>query len=313
MSSEFVSAKGRKVNTVIGAPSSIGIRPYDHCSEPRDVARAPHILRELGLITRLGATDLGDVTPPPYQDFIRPPGKPRNEAAVGEYSRALADRVADGVAPGQFTVVLGGDCSIVLGCLLGASRQVGRVGLVYVDAHADFATPEQSQTGSVASMCLALAVGHGDSPLARLAGGTPLVRAQDVVLVGRRDAYEPSYGHAALAVSGILDLPGPELPPIDGTPGISKIFDRVGHSEIGGFWIHVDADVLDARVMPAVDAPEPGGPGIEELAVFLRGLVSHPRAIGMHLTLYDPALDPDLSCGRRLVGLFESIFQGMTS
>ncbi len=63
-------------------------------------------------------------------------------------------------ASGGFVVVLGGDCSIVLGCLLGARRAAdGPVGLVYVDAHADFATPEESRTGSVASMSLALAIG----------------------------------------------------------------------------------------------------------------------------------------------------------
>ena len=313
MSNEFVISKKRQVTSVIGAPSSIGIRPYDHTGQPRQLARAPHLLRELGLVTRLGANDLGDVLPPPYQDFTRPPGRPRNEAAVVEYSQALAQRVAASVQPGQFTLVLGGDCSIVLGCLLGVSRQVGRAGLIYIDAHADFATPEQSQTGSVASMCLALVVGHGDSPLARLAGRIPLVRSEDVVLLGRRDAHEPSYGHAALAVSGILDLPGPELPTSDGTPGIANIVDRVGHSQMGGFWIHVDADVLDPLIMPAVDSPEPGGPTIKELAALLEGLVSHPRAIGMHLTLYDPALDPDRSCGRRLVGLFETLFQGSVS
>src|SRR4030095_6605913 len=95
----------------------------------------------------------------------------------------------------------------VLGGLLGARRAVGgAVGLAYVDAHADFATPEESQTGSVASMCLALSVGRGDTPLARLAGDGPLVNEENVALLGRRDAAEPWYGHAALAASQILDL-----------------------------------------------------------------------------------------------------------
>src|SRR5262249_17296665 len=169
--------------------------------------RAPAVLRELGLVAQLDAEDLGAVAPPPYRDFTRPPARARNEDGVVSYSRALADRVALGVADGRFVLVLGGDCSIVLGCLLGAGRQVGRIGLAYVAAHADFATPEESRTGSVASMCLALAVGHGDSALARLAGSTTLVRAEDVVLIGRRDASESSYGHTALDISGILDIP----------------------------------------------------------------------------------------------------------
>jgi arginase len=296
----------RRPVTVMGAPSSIGIRPYDESGEARHLDRAPGTLRELGVVTRFGAADLGDVLPPPYRDYTRPPGRARNEEGVMSYSRSLADRVAVGLDDGRFVVVLGGDCSIVLGCLLGASRRAGRIGLAYVDGHADFATPEESQTGSVASMCLALAVGHGDTPLARLAGSKPLVHAEDVALIGRRDASEPSYGHAALGVSGILDLPDAAFAP-GGSAVASAALARVGRADLGGFWIHVDCDVLNPQVMPAVDSPEPGGPGIDELAALLAPLVDHPRALGMQLTLYDPSLDPDRSCAVRLVALLETL------
>lgn len=292
---------------IMGAPSSIGIRPDDQSGEAQHVDRAPGILRELGLVARLDAADLGDVAPPPYQDFTRPPGRARNEAGLVDYSRSLADRVALGLDTGRFVVVLGGDCSIVLGCLLGASRCAGQIGLAYLDAHADFATPEESRTGSVASMCLALAVGHGDSPLARLAGPTPVVRAEDVALIGRRDASEPGYGHAALSVSGILDLPDSAFQPGGAAAIVSTALARVGRADLSGFWIHVDADVLNPLVMPAVGTHAPGGPGIDELAALLAPLVEHPRALGMHLTLYDPSLDPDRSCALRLVALFETL------
>jgi len=292
---------------VVGAPSSIGLRPDDESGEAQHVDRAPGVLRGLGLVGRLDAVDLGDVVPPPYVDFTRPPGRARNEAGVEAYSHALADRVAAGLDEGRFVVVFGGDCSIVLGCTLGAGRGGGEIGLAYVDAHADFATPEESQTGSVASMGLALAVGHGDSPLARLAGQEPAVRAENVVLIGRRDASEPSYGHAALSVSGILDLPDPAIQPDAVAATRSATLARVGASTVSGFWILVDADVLDPVVMPAVGSPEPGGPGIDELAALVGPLVSHPNALGMALTLYDPSLDPDQSSAVRLVGLLETI------
>ena len=155
---------------IVGAPTSIGIRPYDS-GEPRHLDRAPGVFRELGLVQRLGAGDLGDVIPPAYRDYVRPMGRARNETEVGAYCRTLGERVAEATGDGRFAVVLGGDCSIVLGSLLGARETAeGSMGLVYVDAHADFGTPEESHTGSVASMCLALAVGRGDIPLARLAG-----------------------------------------------------------------------------------------------------------------------------------------------
>jgi arginase len=150
---------------VLGAASSIGIRPYDGETEARHLDRAPDTLRRLGLVERLGAIDLGNAVPPAYRDFTRPPGGIRNEQEVAAYSRALAERVAAGIADERFLLVLGGDCSIVLGSLLGASQGgERRVGLAYFDAHADFATPQESLTGSAASMCLALAHGPWLAP-----------------------------------------------------------------------------------------------------------------------------------------------------
>jgi arginase len=261
---------------------------------------------------------LGDVIPPAYRDYVRPVGRARNETEVGAYCRRLGERVAEATSDRRFAVVLGGDCSIVLGSLLGARKSAkGSVGLVYVDAHADFGTPEESHTGSVASMCLALAAGRGDTPLARLTGDAPLVRAKDVVLIGRRDAAEPWYGHAALAASPILDIPGAALGERGAADVASATLKRLtsagSSEELHGFWIHLDADVINPTVMPAVDSPEPGGPTIEELVDLLTPLVRHPRALGLELTIYDPGLDPDRSCAIRLVSLLENVLLGVRS
>src|ERR1700724_2752569 len=134
---------------IVGAPTSIGIRPYDS-GEPRHLDRAPGVFRELGLVERLGAGDLGDVIPPAYRDYVRPVGQVRNETEVGDYCRTLGERVTEATRDGCFAVVLGGDCSIVLGSLLGARTTAqGPVGLIYVDAHADFGKPHDAHTGSV--------------------------------------------------------------------------------------------------------------------------------------------------------------------
>lgn len=292
---------------VLGATSSLGIRPYDDSLEARHLDRAPRVFRERGLVNRLAAADLGDVTGAPYRDFARPPHGIRNQHEVVKYSRLLADRVASAVVDGHFPLVVGGDCSVVLGTLLGASRRAPRLGLAYIDAHADFATPEESRTGSAASMCLALAVGRGNSPLAALGGSKPLVRCEDVVLIGRRDVGQTYYGHAALAASGILDLPEA----FDGTHrAAAAAFERLAQPALDGFWIHVDADVFDPRVMPAVDSPEPGGPDIHTLSALVARLAQHPRAVGMQLTIYDPALDPDRACAARLVAFLAEVCAG---
>jgi arginase len=292
---------------VVGAPSNIGIRPYED-GIARHLDRAPGVLRERGLIRRLGAVDLGDVVPPPYRDYVRPPNRARNQEQVIAYSRSLTGRVAAATRDGRFGLVLGGDCSIVLGCLLGARRTAGGpVGLAYVDAHADFATPEESRTGSVASMCLALASGRGDTPLARLAGRTSLVDGRHVALLGRRDAAEPWYGHAALAASPILDLSDDDLTSGSVRDVTIASLARVAAPDARGFWIHLDVDALNPAVMSAVDSPEPGGLLADELVALLAPLVSHPRALGLDVAIYDPALDADRSCARRLVSLLEAL------
>ena len=290
--------------TIIGAPSSIGIKPYDD-GTMRRLDFAPAVLREQGLAARLGARDRGDVAPPPYRDFARTPGKVRNEDLVERYSRDLAQHVAE-ADDGSFLLVLGGDCSIVLGCLSGMRRKRARVGLVYVDAHADFATPKLSRTGSAASMCLALAVGHGDSVLARLDGEAPLTRPEDVVLIGRRDSADASgYDPDALRVGGMLDLTHATTRDRGIADVTARALDRVTQPGIDGFWVHVDADVVDPSEVPAVDSPEPDGLFLEELSMLLTPLIHHPDAIGLELTIYDPALDPDRSSAARLANLLE--------
>ncbi len=289
---------------IIGAPSSIGIRPYDN-GAPRRLDLAPNALREHGLVTRLGAHDRGDIPAPAYRDLVRPQGRPRNEADVNDYSRALAGEVAATVAERDFVVVLGGDCSIVLGSLLGVRKAIAApVGLVYIDAHADFATPAISRTGSAASMCLALAVGRGDTPLARLGGSAPLVRPEDVVLVGRRDdADAPWYGQEVLKTLQLLDLTHATVRARGADETARAVLERVARPELNGFWIHLDADVLDPSVMPAVDSPVPDGLSMEEVAALLQPLVNHPSALGVELTIYDPSLDPDHSSAARLSNL----------
>jgi arginase len=291
---------------IIGAPSSIGLSLYED-GLVRHVNRAPSVLRERGLIARLRAVDLGDVQPPPYREFAASPGRARNEPELVAYSRSLGDRVSRALSHGHFALVLGGDCSIVLGCLLAARRRAGPVGLAYVDAHADFATPEDSQNGSVSSMALGLAVGLGQSSLAHLDGKRPLVEPWRAAVIGRRDD-SPGQGPDAVAAASILDLRASEL---DSAIELSQVggraLARIAAHGIRGFWIHVDVDVLNPRAMPAVGSPEPGGPMPQQLLTMLEPLVADPRALGLSLSVYDPALDPDRSCARQLVHMLTAL------
>jgi arginase len=105
----------------------------------------------------------------------------------------------------------------------------------------------------------------------------------------------------------VLDLPGAVLRESGSAVAASEVLARVARADLEGFWIHVDADVIDPRLMPAVDSPTPGGPSLDELAEFLAPLTHHPRALGMELTIYDPRLDSDGACARRLVDLLVNV------
>src|SRR4029453_4318926 len=111
----------------------------------------------------------------------------RNPRGSAAYSVALGDVVERVIDMGEFPVVLGGDCSILLGCLL-ALRRRGRFGLLFLDGHGDFYQPEAEPDGEAASMELALVTGRGPVFVTDLEGRCPLVRDEDLAVLGRRDA-----------------------------------------------------------------------------------------------------------------------------
>ena len=96
----------------------------------------------------------------------------RNAAALADYARALADEIGSVLSRGAFPIVLGGDCSILLGSLL-ALRRRGRYGLLFLDGHADFAHPSEDPAGEAASMDLALATGRGPKVVDRYRRSRP--------------------------------------------------------------------------------------------------------------------------------------------
>jgi arginase len=293
-----------RVVSVVGALSNVGARPYED-GAARDLHLAPTVLRERGLISRLHALDMGDVAAPPYQDFIKPLRGLRNEAQVAKHARALAHRVSLSIAQGGFGVVIGGDCSIVLGCLLGARKKAGdALGLIYVDAHTDYATGEESPSGAIAGMALALATGRGQGPLAALNGGARLVDGARTALLGRRDG---AAGRDAIAASPILDVTGAQLLADDWLELAALTLEQVAGADSRGYWIQIDADVLSPAIMGAVDSPQPGGLTARQLVRLLTPLVRHPKALGLSLTSYDPALDPDRSGARELLSMLEAL------
>jgi arginase len=296
-----------KAIAVLDAPSVLGLRPPAPGRVP-GARRLPEALRGNRLVERLGAGDAGRVDPPPYSPEIDQATGVRNGATIPGYSIALADRLVALLGAGAFPVVLGGDCSILLGAML-ALRRLGRYGLVSIDGGLDFRHPGNAHlvgpVGSVAGEDLAVVTGRGAPQLIDLEGRRPLVAEADVVAMGHRSLDEFADEVVATPMT-VVDVAGlRRLGPAEAAGRALAILTGRG---VQGFWVHVDTDVLDPELMPAVDSPEPGGLTHQELATLLQTLTASELATGMQVTIFDPDLDPD---GRLAAELTDTIVAGL--
>jgi arginase len=273
---------------LLDAPSNLGLCPPRPGAEP-GCKKLAVALREQGIVERLGAYDAGGLIAPPYSGEWD--GKTvRNASGIARFSRELAGRVEELLEKGLFPLVMGGDCSILLGNML-ALRKRGRFGLAFLDGHLDFRHPGNSGAiGAAAGEDLALVTGRGGEDLANPEGLKPLVREEDVVALGERE-NDPQTRDVLDTEITVLDLAAVRKVGVAEAAG--RAVERFERNRLDGFWIHLDADVLDDEVMPAVDSPQPGGLRYDELIEMLKVLLASNLAVGMEVTIFDPDLDPD--------------------
>ena len=275
--------------------------PSNSSGRTDGVARAPGALREAGLLEALrehgDVHDYGDVTlpdPSPERDEVTLLIDPGGLVTLVTNVR---DAVASILNDGRFPLVIGGDCPLLLGCLAATRRKQGRIGLLFVDGHEDAYLPARSSTGEAADMELALALGMVDvSWSAELATILPLVGPADVRVLGARDA-------GLLDAEGVPSL-GDRLSVIDGAHLAADPAGEIAAacaSLPDPWWFHLDLDVLSTEALPAVDYPQEGGLGWEELgSVAETTLQAGP--VGWDVTIYNPDMDPHRTHARRIVG-----------
>jgi arginase len=281
---------------LVAVPSGLGLAP-------RGVELAPGVLRDAGLAHRLGARRVHTVPcPAPRPERDAETGLLNPDGLVVMATR-LADTVAEVLDGGGFPVALGGDCSILLGPML-ALRRRGRFGLLHVDGHADFWHPSQEDLGEAASLDLALVTGRGPALITDLEGLAPLVRDEDVAQLGYRSAENDRYldEHVRDSAISVHDLGDVRRDGIEASTAAA--LGVVARPELDGFWLHLDVDVLDDRLMPAVDYREPGGLTWQEAEHVLAAAAGSGRMAGMQVTIYNPALDDrDAPLAERIVDL----------
>ena len=210
-------------------------------------------------------------------------------------------------AQGQFPLVVGGDCAVLLGALAGLRRS-GPLSLVHVDGHSDFRHPgnydARTMLSAVAGMDLALATGRGDPLMTAWPGvPAPLVPDAQVVQIGEREGREPGFVWADVNDTAFNRIDVFEARKMRrrrrrGERTSDRRASRTGRSSC------ISTSTCSTRtIMPAVDSP--GSPGIDpdQLRIILSRLIADPRCAGMTVTIFDPDLDPDGSLAAWLVSL----------
>ncbi|MET3444598.1 arginase [Variovorax paradoxus] len=277
---------------ILEAPSTLGLATDG-------VERLPDRLLELGLAQRIHARRAARLAVPAKDPAPDPETGILNARAIAAWSPRFADAVEAVLDAREFPVVLGGDCTIVLGSML-AFRRRGRYGLFFIDGNADFFQPEAEPNGEGASMDLALVTGYGPSLLTDIEGRGPLVRPEDAVAFAYRDHKDQeAYGSQPLPKElKAIDLPAVRAMGIEAAA--RQAVDHLTRDELDGFFIHLDADCLDDAIMPAVDFRVPDGLSRDELGTALRIALASGKAVGLEITIYNPRLDEDGSAGRGL-------------
>ncbi|WP_200911736.1 arginase family protein [Mesorhizobium sp. 1M-11] len=294
---------------LIRAPFNLGLRPLRPGHEP-GTWRAPQALTEAGLVEALTPAQVVDMERPAYSIEPQPDTKLRNGPAMRSFNLQLADIVADTIRRGAFPLVVGGDCTILLGALAGMRRS-GPLSLVHVDGHSDFRHPgnddDKLPLSSAAGMDLAAATGRGEALLTEWPGVEgPLLRDDHVIQIGERENREADYAWRDIKATDITLVDVFAARELGAAGVIAKAEPVLARG--GRHWLHFDVDALDQTVMPAVDSP--GSPGIDpdELVAILGDLVARPGCVGMNVTIFDPDLDPTGELAVWLVNFLRRVF-----
>jgi arginase len=275
--------------------------PLDSSGRGRGEERGPAALRDAGLLERLSARDAGEA-----DARVRDPRRDPATGVVGasEVRRAvtaIALHVREVLAAGERPIVLGGDCTLLLGVFAAVPQPSG---LWFVDGHADFFDGDSSPTGEAADMELAILTGHGPPGLLERDG--TLVEPTAVELLGHRppELHPDVARENARLDPAIHALTTPELR--ERGPGRAGS-DAAGRLAASPAWLHLDLDVLDESVLPAVSYPQPLGLDWDEFLGLARPLVSAPNIAGISIADFNPDRDPNGTHAARIVEALASL------
>ncbi|MBL0938368.1 MAG: arginase [Gemmatimonadaceae bacterium] len=277
-----------------GLVQLIGV-PLDLGASRRGVDMGPSAMRISSLVqqlSRLGITvqDVGNVTVPERATLSGAPDAAL--LAITQVCAELAQWTATAVRDGVRPIVMGGDHSIAAGSVAGTATAFAekgqRIGLLWLDAHADINTPETSLSGNVHGMPAAHLLGLGHPPLAQLASVYPAIRPEHLVYVGLRDLDEAE--REAIRALGIRAF---TMRDIDERGLRSVMEEALQITTTGTAGVHVsfDLDWVDPAVAPGVGTPVQGGATRREAHLAMEIIHDSGAMLAMDLVEVNPILD----------------------
>jgi arginase len=271
---------------IIGVPIDLG-------ADRRGVDMGPSAIRYAHLhqkLEELGYTlqDKGNVEVPIQETCSINNPRLKYIDCIIPMGRRIAGAIATSVQGGRFPLVLGGDHSLSIGSIRGAARQ-RKLGVIWVDAHADFNTADTTPSGNIHGMPLAALCGLGDPRLVCLWNETsPVLDPRRVAVIGARDL--DSGEKRNLRGAGVMVQSMEQIDRIGMVAALEKAIERVSRN-VDGIYLSFDMDALDPRHAPGVGTPVPGGLTYREAHLACEVVAETGKLVGMEIVEVNPILD----------------------
>jgi arginase len=276
--------------SIIGAPLDLG-------QSRRGVDMGPSAVRVANLNARLSSLgyeveDLGNV--PVRQPEASPAGPQQAKylPQIAATCETLALQVARALEYRSMPLVLGGDHSVAIGTAGGVSQffhqQGKKIGLIWLDAHADMNTPESSPSGNIHGMPLACIVGMGPPELTNMFGYAPKAAAANTVIVGLRDVDEMEKPH--VRESGVRAFTMRDLDE-RGLRSVMREAIQVATDGTAGFHLSLDMDFVDPQHAPGVGTPVRGGATYREAHLAMEMICDSGQMLAMEVVEVNPVID----------------------
>lgn len=301
------SLPGRKIR-ILGVPLDLG-------QSRRGVDMGPSAVRVAGLQSRLEALghqveDSGNIAVDIAE--TQTVGEPNAKYlhAITETCTREAEQILDTLSAEQIPLVLGGDHSVAAGTVSGVAefyrRKKQKIGLIWIDAHADINTPETSPSGNVHGMPLAALMGLGPEPLKNIFEWSPKVAPENAVLIGVRDIDATEKENIRRA--GINEVY--TMRDID-ERGMRTVMEealRAAGRGTAGYHVSLDMDWIDPEDAPGVGTPVRGGATYREAHLAMEILADHGRMLSFEIVEVNPVIDEHNRTADLAVELISSAF-----